>query len=232
MSKKPHVSSSIFLITIMILPAIFILGVILPIMINNILNFFFGDCSIFFTIFGIIFLVSFLIPPPPGKKRRTIFFESMKRFFKKFLKPKLTDEIVFKDDIVHFAATEHLTENSSSKFEYVNDELKSYNNSTIAHSSQDSENRGSISNVLSQPKKHKTTSKHRINFYHSFSDLDLTNSLNESNFELISNLFLKKYSQSTAAEYALLGGDKRNVQFTTEFSINPSNYNNGSEWYE
>jgi len=122
-TKNSHVFSSISTIAIMILPFLFTLGILLSTIIYPILAIHADDWSLFFTISGIVTLIIFLIPPPPNKKKRSIFLYTIKSLWKKFFKPKLTGEIKFDNDAVHFATVQESTKDTPLDDEIVNDAL-------------------------------------------------------------------------------------------------------------
>lgn len=121
MTKNPHVFSSISIIAFMILPILFALGLFLSEMIYPILAIHSSEWSLFFTISGIVTLILLLIPPPPNKKKRSIFLHTIKSLWKKFSKPKLTEEIKFDNNVVHFATVNESTEEPPLDTEKVND---------------------------------------------------------------------------------------------------------------
>jgi len=122
-TKHPHVLISISTIAIMILPILFILGIFSSTLIYPILTIYADDCSLFFTISGIITLIALLLPPPPNKRKRSIFLFTIKSIWKKFAKPKLTDEIEFDNDMVHFATVKESTKATPLDDEIVNEGL-------------------------------------------------------------------------------------------------------------
>jgi hypothetical protein len=122
-TKNPHVLISISTIAIMILPILFILGIFSSTLVYPILTIYSDDCSLFFTISGIITLIALLLPPPPNKKKRSIFLFTIKSIWKKFAKPKLTDEIEFDNNMVHFATVKESTKATPLDDEIINEDL-------------------------------------------------------------------------------------------------------------
>lgn len=142
---------------------------------------------------------------------------------KKFFKSEPKDEVVFKDDIVHFAVTENLTNDSDFKNDLIEEVLKSTVNYSFEQSSQAKEE-----NLLDHTN-HRQFKLRNLNKT-SFPNLDLTNFLTNINFELNPTLFLELfYSNSAPAERLVFGGDKRNSQFPIDLSLYYRKLNNRCE---
>ena len=222
MSKKSQVASSIFVISIIIFPAFFVLGIVLPNFIYDLSTVLFGDCSDFFTGLGIALLIMLLIPPW-RKHQRAVVSKTWKTIMKKFFKSEPKDEVVFKDDIVRFAATEYLANDSDFKNDLIKEVLKSTENYSVEQSSQAKEE-----NLLDLTK-YRQFKLRNLNKT-SFPNLDLTNFLTNINFELNPTLFLELfYSNFAPAERLGFGGDKRNSQFPIDFSLYYRKLNNRCE---
>ncbi len=115
MSKSYRILTSIVLISMLALPAFFIMGVWIPLTLYDLITTHINGSSTFFTILGILILIAHLAPPPPDKKKRILFVYQFKDLLKKFCKLKEIEEFSFKDDIVHFANYQYLTETINSK---------------------------------------------------------------------------------------------------------------------
>ena len=123
MTKNSHVFSSISTIALIILPILFALGILLSEIIYPILTIYSDDCSLFFTISGIVILILLLIPPPPNKKKRSIFLYTIKSLWKKFVKPKLTEQVKFDNNVVYFATVQESTKDAPLDDKIINDNL-------------------------------------------------------------------------------------------------------------
>lgn len=108
MTKNSHLFSSIFTITVIVLPILFILGYALSILLSPLLTNYFDGFSIFFTIIGLFSISPFVIPPP-SKKLRNFSIKLLISFWKKFLKLKSTGQVKFDNTIVHFATVRQST---------------------------------------------------------------------------------------------------------------------------
>jgi len=101
-TQHSRVIVSIFIISLIILPIFFILAILLPMMLYNAVELYFQEYKDFFNILGIVFLICLLIPPWDSEKR-AIVANAFHRFTRNFLHPEHSEEIVFTDDIIHFA---------------------------------------------------------------------------------------------------------------------------------
>ena len=106
MARTSRVLVSLFLISIILLPVVYVVGILLPMVLYAASESFFSEYSDFFTILGISLLLSMIVPPW-DKKKLYFFSNAVKRFWKSFVKSKpLDEEFGFRDDIIHFAAKE------------------------------------------------------------------------------------------------------------------------------
>ena len=124
MTSYSRVAVSIFVISVMLLPAVYILGILLPPLLYNTFMFYFGELSDFFTVLGIILLVMTLGPPYDRKKLAWV-ARKIKRYAKNFFWPKNTEEVVFRDDIIHFTATEDISKDLLLQIEIIDYFFKS-----------------------------------------------------------------------------------------------------------
>ncbi len=105
MPTYSRVFVSLLIILIIILPAIYILGVLLPNMLYETFMLYFGEYFDFLTILSVIILIMSIVPPC-NKKKIFCLTRNLKKILKKFFWPKNTEDVKFNDDIVSFAATE------------------------------------------------------------------------------------------------------------------------------
>lgn len=218
MSKKPHVLGSLFVISILVLPFFLIFGVLFPLTMVNTLESYVGDCSIVFYVLGLFFLISFLLPPPPDKKRRTVFFKKIRALFRRFFKPKLTEEIIFTDDIIQFGSTDSFSGDSSSEFQDFHVDLTHFNASIKYNCPHSTNLTPTVDSVELPPIKPKIRSRSRIKIRNTFSELDLFEK--NINFGYNPILFLKNHPQTPKLEdFTFFGGIERDFQPTFQFSL-------------
>ena len=225
MSKNSRVAVSIFLISMIILPAVFILGILLPMMLYQAFESTLSEFKDLFTVLGISFIVLLLIPPWDAKKR-AIVSETFKKLSKGFFRPKPTDEILFKDTIVHFAATKEFSNESDLTSEIIESFLGTISVFDVKRLSSLAKGNPVNFNNTRQDFRSHTSLKTRKKTTFTDSVLDPLNKLKKSNFEPNFDLFFKLYlCNTTFLEYISFGGDNWNVHLKLGCSINALNNN-------
>ncbi len=213
MSKHPRVAVSIFLISMIILPAIFILGILLPLVIYNALEVHLTEYKDFFTGLGISFLIVLLIPPWDAKKRAVV-SKTFRRLSKSFFKPKHTEDLVFKDTIIHFAAAEDFSNDSNLASEIVENFFETSSFFDVKHLINRCNEKNFTFGRTFQPINCQTMFNKHV--YSDFPDfvLDHVKNLKNSSFKLNSNLFFETNCKNTTCiEIICSGGEQRNIHF-------------------
>ncbi|NVM27973.1 MAG: hypothetical protein HWN65_03940 [Candidatus Helarchaeota archaeon] len=200
MPKSPHLFSSILIIPLLVLPIIYVLGVLLPVGLNELCTQAFGDCSTFFTVLGVVLLISIMGPPPPNKRKLDFFKRAIRSFLRKFSKPKQTNEITLKENVVIFPETEHLTTNNILELKNENEILRLTRAKKTTHVS--------LFTLISQ-----SALKQGLNNFNS--GLTLLHKLNDFFLEFI------------WGDFKISGGGKGNSQTNSIFKIDSfSTFNN------
>ncbi|TFG05258.1 MAG: hypothetical protein EU536_02445 [Promethearchaeota archaeon] len=102
MSKRSRIVVSIFAISLIVLPALFILCYMFPMFLYNVLTLYFGVSEDVLTWIGVSVLVIFLIPPW-DKQKRAVVASTFRLMSKRFFRQRPIDETIFHDQITHFA---------------------------------------------------------------------------------------------------------------------------------
>ena len=221
MSKHPHIIIGITTISILILPVVFILGIMVPMIISDVLATYFGDYSTVFTTLGVIILI-FLLIPPPDKKKRNIVSRCAKNIFHKFFRPKQTDVILIQDNITQFGAIEHLPTDSPQEAENTGDDLNIDALLTIQHPPRILQQHSTKTNIFQTTLAHLIKFKHQTKAILNIFLLNLKKLCKKTIFNFISRFFLKQdFLKSTHVDYSANGEELQSTglkNFSTFFS--------------
>ncbi len=203
MSKCPRVAVSIFMISIMILPGIFILTFYLPQFIYDTMNTLYGDPTILFTVSAIIIL-AIIFTPPLRKHHRVVFSKVLNVIFKKFFRSKSKEDVVFKDNIINFATADESTDDFILTNELVEDVIETYKISNIKHPIPRKQSKNTQPDL--QFFTYLPTSRKQYKEWISYPTFFIKNINTTSNFDPISKIFWWPFCNKTACTDIILGG--------------------------
>ncbi|TFG05256.1 MAG: hypothetical protein EU536_02435 [Promethearchaeota archaeon] len=211
MSKTSQVIASIFAISLILLPTFFVLCILFPIMLYDALLLYFNDSLETITWISIAVLVPLLIPPW-DKRMRDAMASAFRRTAKYLFGQKTSEDIVFNDQIIHFAEVATPVNEPLIEPLHIKKTLQSFSD-TIPENTNNSSS--DFICPLPSPSLRKMSSSRRYRIDDRFSSsstiTDSTNAVQFSNFGLISTLFLDPslFQKSVRTGFFHVGGNIR-----------------------